>query len=313
MSYVDLVPALHPPVVLLAFANADGLAPLRNLAEEERQIELALRPLVQAGELEVKTLWNATPDRIVGVFQEQRYRGRIRIFHFGGHASHGEFMLVDVTGAAAATPAAPLAAYLGRQAGLALVFLNGCSTRGQVDRLRGANIGAVVSTSRAIVDAVAATFAANLYAELRHRPLREAFEAASEATQSIRDGQLRETVVEQLGPEDGATRFPWELECEDDGWRMPMTPRKPDPECERQCRDELIGSATDPELAVRLVKEAGFPPGMIPRFGTAYVFWSKIAEDAGHGALRGGLQPIIDTAAKIFPNNEVFARCRSQR
>ena len=72
----------------------------------------------------------------------------------------------DAAGQATEAHARGLAGYLGQQRGLVLVFLNGCSTEPQVRRLRDAGVKAVVATTHAIQDVVAAEFAAAFYAEL---------------------------------------------------------------------------------------------------------------------------------------------------
>jgi len=77
------------------------------------------------------------------------------------------------TGSAA--QASGLAGYLGRQTGLVLVFLNGCCTEPQVRQVRQAGVKAVVATTAAIHDEVAAEFAKAFYAELAARSLRDVF------------------------------------------------------------------------------------------------------------------------------------------
>lgn len=59
-----------------------------------------------------------------------------------------------------------LAAYLGRQRGLVLVFLNGCSTEPQQQMLIDAGVPCVIATSRAISDMAAAQFAIYFYNSL---------------------------------------------------------------------------------------------------------------------------------------------------
>jgi hypothetical protein len=66
-------------------------------------------------------------------------------------------------GQSAAADAGGLAAFLGQQRGLQLVFLNGCSTQQQTQGLLDANVSAVISTSRAIDDRVATDFSCQFY------------------------------------------------------------------------------------------------------------------------------------------------------
>jgi len=92
---------------------------LRNLLEESKEINKVLAPLVEAGVLDVlPPIHNATVDDVVEAFREHRYRGRTRIFHFGGHASGSKLMFEDVVGAQTGAHASGLAGYLGRQRGL---------------------------------------------------------------------------------------------------------------------------------------------------------------------------------------------------
>src|SRR5882672_2687140 len=173
-----------PAAILLAFANdwVDDKRHLRSLLDESKAIDQALAPLVEIGAIAVlPPIHNATVDDVIGAFREHRHRGRICMFHFGGHASGATLLLEDEAGHPAKAHASGLAGYLGRQRGLVLVFLNGCCTEPQVRRLRAAGIKAVVATTRAIQDGVAAEFARTFYAELAARPLRDAFDTAVQA------------------------------------------------------------------------------------------------------------------------------------
>ena len=77
------------PIIFLATAN-DRESPggyLRNLSTEVRQVRAALEPSVRAGHCELIERPNATLAEIFDVFQDARYRQRIAIFHFAGHAN----------------------------------------------------------------------------------------------------------------------------------------------------------------------------------------------------------------------------------
>lgn len=317
LKCLRLVPRPLPPVVLLAFANVDNRRPLRNLEREEAAIETALRPLATEGKLELKTLWNATAKRIVSLFQDEHFHGRIRVFHFGGHASSDDITLADIHGDPVATSAVSLGNYLGHQPGLSLVFLNGCSTEAQVQRLWDAGIEAVISTSRAIDDQAASDFARYFYAESRHYPLREAFDLAGTATRMTDGRHARALFAEGTAEIDQLTP-PWRLQCRDEHWRLAPTqiPRiasnpDPDPASDRQVVDALIDTVTDEDLAKILLHQVGFPPGRTPSFPNAYVFWSKVTAEIRRGTPPGRLQPLVDAAAELFPYNAIFARYRS--
>jgi len=96
-----------------------------------------------------------------------------------------------------------------------LVFLNGCSTEPQVRRLRDAGVKAVVATTHAIQDAVAAEFAAAFYAELAVRPLRRAFDAAVQALRT-RCGDDPRAVLRDVALHDPAHEpsWPWIIDCD---------------------------------------------------------------------------------------------------
>ncbi|MGZ0164809.1 MAG: CHAT domain-containing protein [Planctomycetales bacterium] len=153
------------PVIFLAFANDrdDTVGYLRNLPDEARRLREALESAEQAGLCEVVVRSNSTAADIFKVFQDPRYRNRVAIFHYGGHANGYELLLESTTGTAATAHADGLAAFLAQQRGLQLVFLNGCSTVQQTFALLEANISAVISTSRAIDDKVATDFSCQFY------------------------------------------------------------------------------------------------------------------------------------------------------
>src|SRR5262249_47389173 len=162
--------------VLLAFANdwVDDKRHLRSLIEEGKAIGRVLDPLAKAGLEVLPPIHDATVDDVIRAFRE--HRDQIRVFHFGGHADGKTLLFEDEAGQPAEAHADGLAGYLGEQQGLMLVFLNGCGTEPQVRRLRAVGIKAVVATTHAIRDEVAAEFAEAFYAELTARPLKQAFD-----------------------------------------------------------------------------------------------------------------------------------------
>ena len=156
------------PVILFMFANdrLEGVGYLRNLPEEARRLRAALEPAESAGLCELVVRQNATAADVLDVLQDKRYRDRVAIIHYGGHADGYRLMLESAAGRIAAANAAGLAEFLGRQRGLRLVFLNGCSTGAQSRGLLEAGVAAVVATSQAIDDAAAVEFAARFYRAL---------------------------------------------------------------------------------------------------------------------------------------------------
>jgi len=117
------------PVIFLAFANVrdDSVPYLRNLPEEQRQIREALEKVRIAGLCEIVERPNTTTREILDVFQHPEYRNRIAIFHYGGQANGLQLLLESPEGKASPAHAGGFAQFLGQQAGLQLVFFNGCS------------------------------------------------------------------------------------------------------------------------------------------------------------------------------------------
>ncbi|HEX8202233.1 MAG TPA: CHAT domain-containing protein, partial [Isosphaeraceae bacterium] len=161
---------------------------------------------------------------IVSVFRA--YPDRVAIVHYGGHAGPDQLLLEAASGGTRPAHAEGLAEILGRQAGLKLVFLNGCSTRAQVHGLLQANVPAVIATARDIEDETARSFAESFYAELASGAnLRRAFEAAKGESLTARGTDPRAFLGERRGlaPEHrdlvpsvrtdvaDARGFPWDL------------------------------------------------------------------------------------------------------
>ena len=88
------------PVVFLAFANDrdDTVGYLRNLPEETRRLRDVLEPAERAGLCEVVVRSNCTAADIFKVFQDSKYRHRIAIFHYGGHANGYQLLLESADG-----------------------------------------------------------------------------------------------------------------------------------------------------------------------------------------------------------------------
>jgi CHAT domain len=208
------------PAALLAFANdwIDDKRHLRSLLEESKAISKALAPLASVGLHVLPPIHSATVGEVIDAFREHHYQ--ICVFHFGGHASGSTLLFENESGQPTETHANGLASYLGQQPGLVLVFLNGCSTEPQVRRLRASGIKAVVATTQAIADEVAAEFAKAFYAEFTVRPLRSAFDTAVH-TLRARWGDDPRAVTRDLCPSDPhapsqTPSWPWVLDCDPD-------------------------------------------------------------------------------------------------
>lgn len=153
------------PVIFLAFANdrVDDAAYLRNLPKELDGIRKALYRAQEAGLCEVVERANVTVENILNVFQDQRYRDRIAIFHYGGHANGYQLLLESAEGNNVSAKSEGLVPFFARQRSLKLIFLNGCSSQQQSLDLIEAGLPAVVGTSQSINDDVATSLAIRFY------------------------------------------------------------------------------------------------------------------------------------------------------
>ncbi|MDX1905729.1 MAG: CHAT domain-containing protein [Bacteroidia bacterium] len=223
------------PVIFLAFANdqENQARYLRGLAQELRGIRSALQPARQAGAVEVVERTNATLGDILDVFQDPAYSGRIAVFHYGGHADSYQLLLESGGGTTQVAHSAGLSQFLANQAGLQLVFLNGCSTRAMSLEMRSAGIPAVIGTSRAIQDDIAQQFAIRFYKGLAgYASTQKSFGDASAEILTLTGAQHFRSLY-AFPDEVPTSTAPWEL--------LPETP--PDWRLARQ------GVPTDPGAA----------------------------------------------------------------
>ena len=141
------------PVVYLAFAN-DPSAPLPMLTEEAQQLEHIFRRVsdthIQLGKDEFATL-DTIADKL------RHFGQQLQILQSSGHADSRRLLLPD--GPADGSGMAQLISAAGPQ----LVFLNGCSTHGQVRLLLELGTPAVIATSRPIGDKMATEVAAQFF------------------------------------------------------------------------------------------------------------------------------------------------------
>jgi hypothetical protein len=170
------------PVLLFAYANdrQDDQRYMRNLPEERRAIEAALRGIEDAGTVDVVHCPNATIDEVLD--KCQRCGDRLAVFHFAGHADGKTLLFEQRDGSPAVSHARSIAEFLATFGGLRLVVLNGCSTQDQVESLLALGVPAVVATSTLVRDEVATSFAGHLYTALAAgETVETAFRRASSA------------------------------------------------------------------------------------------------------------------------------------
>ena len=167
------------PVVILAFAN-DPNDVLKNIVRERSNLFASLRDLDDLGLIKVCKEEETSIDHFFELFN--RYRERVAVLHYGGHANGKALLLESAAGTPEPADADGLAKLLGLMENLQLVFLNGCATRGQVEQLLACGVRAVIATSVPINDLMATEFAEQFYRALaRNASIEIAFGSASAA------------------------------------------------------------------------------------------------------------------------------------
>jgi CHAT domain len=212
------------PVVFLAFSN-DADAHLDLLKAESKGVFNALRELDRQDFVKVHREESADVDELFDALVS--FKDRIAIFHYGGHADAGTLRLEGGAGHAGG-----IAGMLGEQANLKLVFLNGCATRPQVDKLVAAGVKAIIATSVPIRDDKASEFAARFYQALAsRRTIGQAFGLAQDFLKT-RYGDVQEIGVVKmrgvsLAESEAGDAIPWGLfvkeEHQDEvlSWKLP--------------------------------------------------------------------------------------------
>lgn len=221
------------PVIFLAFANNKEEASeyLRNLDSERKKIRDILQPAVAAGLCEIEIRSGISIDEIFDVFQSQKYRNRIAIFHFGGHADSYKLLLEAADQSKSPAFAEGLTAFLGQQRGLELVFLNGCSTQRQADLLTKEGVPAVIGTLREIDDRVAYNLAVRFYKGLSQgMPLTAAWKEAEANIKTEKGANFRGLYREEV--RDVASVFPWKINYRSGAttvqqWNLPAAANQP--------------------------------------------------------------------------------------
>ena len=162
---------MRAETIFLAFANSDTES-LSTLVEEDNLIYALLSPLALKGNIIIHRDSKATTDSICHHLAQ--YRDTIRLFLYSGHAGRDKLLLEDKV--ADSTGIAHLLSQCPR---LQLVFLNGCSTKGQVQNLLDKGIPAVLATSAPIEDHKAKDFSKRFFSAMKDQnSIQQAFELA---------------------------------------------------------------------------------------------------------------------------------------
>ncbi|MEM7370601.1 MAG: CHAT domain-containing protein [Bacteroidota bacterium] len=170
---------MPPPILYFAFANNPNnpRRHLNTLVEEYRQLSRILRANESTFSYDPILQDQADLDTLFADFT--RYRNRITIFHFGGHANETHLFLQHLDGEVDRINKSGFARLLGEMENLQVVFLNGCATEGHVQTFLNAGVPAVIATSAVIADDKATQFSINFYTSLLEGlTIEQAFEAA---------------------------------------------------------------------------------------------------------------------------------------
>lgn len=208
------------PVIFLAFANNLEVpgAYLSLLKREGNNIYRKLWPHREKQAIDLHKVDSSSVSDIFQVFTEM-FPDKVCIFHYGGHADGGHLHLESDSGGAELAHSGGLASLLGQQKELKLVFLNGCSTKAQVDLLLKSGVKAVIATSTKINDGLATEFAEQFYSSLsKGANIKRAFyeaRALGETKFNITKDLDVEVVAYHrslfLDEDDSQPEFPWGL------------------------------------------------------------------------------------------------------
>ncbi|MFK7921631.1 MAG: CHAT domain-containing protein [Bacteroidia bacterium] len=217
------------PVVFLAFANEKESESryLRALPKEQALLKEALEPAQDAGLCEVIVESNATIKSIINTFQKARYKDRIAIFHYAGHADGYQLLLETLEGSNQIAKGEGLVSFFARQKGLKLIFLNGCSTQQQSIELTAAGVPAVIGTSHSVADNVATQLAARFYSSLANgASIERAWKEAEDEVKMVEGGGISRNLFSEA-LQDEPEFFPWDLYIKEGAeiirdWNLPL-------------------------------------------------------------------------------------------
>lgn len=174
---------MQAPIIFLSFANhPDKHLPM--LEKEVEQIENALQTYHDNRFIQVYKTESLSIDKLA--HQADRFEGKIELFHYGGHANSQKLILRGGKGnihgvVKLLIPDAKKAPKI--------VFLNGCSTKAQVQYFLDNGVQAVIATAVPIEDTKAVEFSTIFYKALgKGQTLESAFTKGIAYLQAKYDG-----------------------------------------------------------------------------------------------------------------------------
>lgn len=200
------------PYIYLAFANSDNEVFLKSVETERNEIRNRLAMFDARGLLKFGIFDGLTKEDLEETLPE--YTQQVEIFHFAGHAGEDQLTnsfklaLKDVN-----YSEEEFARMIGKFPKLKLVFLNGCSTKGLVDRLHQEGVKAILATSSKIDDFKAARFSISFYRyfTIEGHSLQVAFDQAAATLGEDFSKTVRVRFMEgAVDPESNET-MPWGL------------------------------------------------------------------------------------------------------
>ena len=205
---------MEVPVIFLAFANNSD-APLPQLETEGENIYRTLNEGSGKGHFILHRESFATTEKIAHYLID--FKDRVVVFHYGGHAEGDGLELTDQK-----ADAGGIAQLISGQKNLKLLFLNGCSTKAQVEKLLELGVPAVIATSCPIEDTMATELAEQFYsAMMKQHSIREAFAMAAGLVKA-KGGSAEQYRGIKLKEE--TDKFPWGLYHNSDeilDWKLP--------------------------------------------------------------------------------------------
>lgn len=229
LSYYLMKKKHKLPVLLFAFAN-DKQTPtgfLDQIAVERKAIKKALEQIKTDGLCEIEIISDARLEEIIDVFH--RYKDRVVLFHFAGHADEYELILETSYREKDQISKDGFTGFLMGQSSLQFIFLNGCATQAHTEQL-AKKIPHVIATQRAVSDHTAKVMAEQFYKSLGiGRTVKQSFE---DSLNFLKSRDLKLPISERgLGKKrqkQAAHEIYWTLQSEKNkDWSIPIAAANP--------------------------------------------------------------------------------------